>query len=70
MIRTAIVDYDDQIRQEHEEVEVNDDRCGDILILIYNYLGEILMSCHLSPDKRAYISEAFDYIDKALSTNK
>lgn len=66
MIRTAIVDYDDQIRQEHEEVEVNDRRCDEILTIIYNYLGEILHACHLSPDKGCYVSEAFDYIDEAL----
>ena len=66
MIRTTIVDYDDQIRQEHEEVAVNDQRCDDILTVCYNYLGEILRACHLSSDKGAYISEAFDYIDEAL----
>lgn len=70
MIRSAIVDYDDQIRQEHEEVEVNDERCNDILTLIYNYLGEILHSCHLSPDKRAFVYEAFDYIDEALNVTE
>ena len=66
MIRTAIVDYDDQIRQEHEEVEVNDDRCNEILTIIYNYLGEILTHCHLSPAKRSCIKDAFDYIDDAF----
>ena len=66
MIRTALVDYDDQIRQEHEEVEVNDERCNEILTIIYNYLGEILTRCHLSHDKRACVYEAFDYIDEAF----
>ena len=66
MIRTAIVDYDDQIRQEHEEVEVNDQRCDDILTVCYNYLGEILEKCNLSPNKGCYIREAFDFIDEAL----
>ena len=66
MIRTKIVDYDDQIRQEHEEVEVNDDRCNEILTIIYNYLGEILTRCHLSPDKRSCIKDAIDYIDDAF----
>ena len=51
MIRTAIVDYDDQIRQEHEKVEVNDQRCDDILTVCYNYLGEILDKCSLSSNK-------------------
>lgn len=66
MIRTAIVDYDDQIRQEHEEVEVNDQRCDDILTVCYNYLGVILDKCDLSPNKGCYIREAYDYIDEAL----
>lgn len=67
MIRTTIVDYDDQIRQEHEEVEVNDERCDEILTVCYNYLGEILEKCNLSPNKGCYIREAFDFIDEALS---
>lgn len=67
MIQTTIVDYDDQIRQEHEEVEVNDKRCDDILTVCYNYLGEILEKCNLSPNKGCYIREAFDFIDEALS---
>lgn len=64
MIRTTIVDYDDQIRQEHEEVEVNDERCNEILTIIYNYLGEILARCHLSGSKRACVYEAYDFIDE------
>lgn len=64
MIRTKIVDYDDQIRQEHEEIEVNDERCNDILTVIYSYLGEILTRCHLSGSKRACVYEAYDFIDE------
>ena len=69
MIRTIIVDYDDQIRQEHEEVEVNNDRCDDILTVCYNYLGEIIEKCSLSPAKRHYIREAYEYIDEAFRTS-
>lgn len=69
MIRTTIVDYDDQIRQEHEEVEVNDQRCDDILTVCYNYLGEILTRCNLSPNKGCYIREAYDFIDEAFSAD-
>ena len=67
MIRTALVDYDDQIRQEHEEVEVNDDRCDEILSIIYNYLGEIIARCNLSHNKRKFLYDAFDFIEEALN---
>lgn len=67
MIRTALVDYDDQIRQEHEEVEVNDDRCDEILSIIYNYLGEIIARCNLSRTKRKFLYNAFDFIEDALN---
>lgn len=69
MIRTAIVDYDDQIRQEHEEIDVNNQRCDDILTVCYNYLGEILNKCSLSPNKGWYIREAYNFIDEALRTS-
>lgn len=67
MIRTDIVDYDDDTMKVIDTIEIDDQRYFEILSICDEYLGGIINNCHLSADARTYIFKAFDYIDEAMN---